>query len=334
MNKTVKDLEVMDGKTLLSMEIDPPKFIISRILPAGLHLLAGSPKIGKSWLSLWLCNQVSKGLPVWEFETAKSSTLYLSLEDTIDRLHFRLSRITDESTEQTMFATESSDITNGLIEQLETFLVKYPDTSLIIIDTFQRIRDSENDKNAYRSDYDEVRKLKAVADRHKIAMVLVHHLRKMPDNDPINMISGSTGIAGAVDGIFILEKDNRMDNKAKLHITGRDIEDLQILLEFDRDNSLWNFVSYLNNPTVTNEKIVKAVAEFMADRKEWKGISTALLEELRKIDSTIETRPNILTRVLKEEVLTMSQRYEITIEYKRAKSARQITLRKKVTVTA
>lgn len=72
----------------------------------------------------------------------------------------------------------------------------------------------------------------------------------------------------------------------------------------------------------------------MADRKEWKGISTALLEELRKIDSTIETRPNILTRVLKEEVLTMSQRYEITIEYKRAKSARQITLRKKVTVTA
>lgn len=85
MNKTVKDLEVMDGKTLLSMEIDPPKFIISRILPAGLHLLAGSPKIGKSWLSLWLCNQVSKGLPVWEFET---------------------------------------------------FLVKYSDTSLLIIDTF------------------------------------------------------------------------------------------------------------------------------------------------------------------------------------------------------
>lgn len=332
MNKTVKDLEVVDGKTLLSMEIEPPKFIISRILPTGLHLLAGSPKIGKSWLSLWLCNQVSKGQPVWEFETAKSATLYLSLEDTIDRLHFRLSRITDESTEQTMFATESSDITGGLIEQLETFLLKYPDTSLIIIDTFQRIRDSENDKNAYRSDYDEVRKLKAVVDRHRIAMILVHHLRKMPDNDPINMISGSTGIAGAVDGIFILEKDNRMDNKAKLHITGRDIEDLQMLLEFDRDNSLWNFISYLNSPTVTNEKIVKAVAEFMSDRKEWKGISTDLLEELRKIDSTIETRPNILTRVLKEEVLTMNQRYEIAIEYKRAKSARQITLKKRVTV--
>lgn len=162
----------------------------------------------------------------------KTFSFYLNDDDYTNRLHFRLSCITDESTEQTMFATESSDITNGLIEQLETFLVKYPDTSLIIIDTFQRIRDSENDKNAYRSDYDEERKLKAVADRHKIAMVLVHHLRKMPDNDPINMISGSTGIARAVDGIFILEKDNRMDNKAKRHITGRDIEDLQILLEF------------------------------------------------------------------------------------------------------
>lgn len=63
-----KPLDIMDGKTLLSLEIEPPKFIISRFLPTGLHMLAGSPKIGKSWLALWLCHQVSKGEPVWEIK--------------------------------------------------------------------------------------------------------------------------------------------------------------------------------------------------------------------------------------------------------------------------
>jgi len=328
-----KPLSIIDGKTLLSLEMDPPKFIISRILPTGLHLLAGSPKIGKSWLCLWLCNQVSRGLPVWDFQVQKSTTLYLSLEDTIDRLHFRLSKITEESTEQTLFATESSDISNGLLEQLESFIAKYADTSLIIIDTFQRVRDNATDKNMYGSDYDEVRKLKTIADKYKIAIILVHHLRKMPDNDPINMISGSTGIAGAVDGIFILEKDNRMENKAKLHITGRDIEDMQMLLEFDRDNSVWKFISYLNNPTETNEKVVLAMADFMVNRNEWAGTATELATELKTKDNTIETRPNVLTRILKEEVLALLQKHQIAVNYKRSKTARQICLTKSVTVT-
>jgi hypothetical protein len=53
-----KPLEILTGKALLALDVDPPKFIISRLLPVGLHLLAGSQKIGKSWLALWLCNQV------------------------------------------------------------------------------------------------------------------------------------------------------------------------------------------------------------------------------------------------------------------------------------
>ena len=64
-----RKLAVIDGKALLSLDVEPPKFIISRFLPTGLHMLAGSPKIGKSWLALWLCHQVATGSPVWEFET-------------------------------------------------------------------------------------------------------------------------------------------------------------------------------------------------------------------------------------------------------------------------
>ena len=216
-----KALTVIDGKTLLSLEVDPQKFIINRFLPVGVHILAGSPKIGKSWLALWLCQQVSKGEPVWEFDTLQCGTLYISMEDTIDRLHFRLSRITDESSERSYFTTNADSLSGTLITQLEQFIRDYPDTGLIVIDTFQRVRDNA-DKTGYATDYEEIKKIKAVADNSKIAVVLVHHLRKMPDSDPFNMVSGTTGIIGAVDGLYILDKDNRTDNKARLHITGRD----------------------------------------------------------------------------------------------------------------
>jgi len=239
-----KPLETLTGKELLALDVEPPKFIVSRFLPAGLHMLAGSPKIGKSWLALWLCHQVSRGAPVWEFDTLPCGALYLSLEDTVERLNLRLSRITEEGTERSYFATHAETLSGDLLAQLENFMQAHPDTGLIVIDTFQRIRDA-NEKSAYASDYEEVNRIKAVADKYKIALLLVHHLRKMPDSDPFNMVSRSTGIIGAVDSLYVLEKDSRTDNKAKLHVTGRDIEDMQLLLEFDRATSTWRFISFV-----------------------------------------------------------------------------------------
>lgn len=50
-----KKLESMDTQTLMSAPIEPLKFIVSGLIPQGLHILAGSPKIGKRRLSLWIC---------------------------------------------------------------------------------------------------------------------------------------------------------------------------------------------------------------------------------------------------------------------------------------
>jgi len=162
-----KALAIIDGKSLLALEVEPPKFIIAGLMPVGLHILSGSAKIGKSWLALWLCQQVSGGLPVWEFETLKCGTLYLALEDTLDRLHFRLSHITDSGSEHSFFATEADNLSGSLIPQLEKFMGDYPDTGLIVIDTLQRVRGGENDKNVYANDYGEIGKIKTFADRHR-----------------------------------------------------------------------------------------------------------------------------------------------------------------------
>ena len=320
-----KALAIIDGKSLLALEVEPPKFIIGGLMPVGLHILSGSAKIGKSWLALWLCQQVSGGLPVWEFETLKCGTLYLALEDTLDRLHFRLSHITDNGSEQSYFATEADNLSGSLIPQLEKFMGDYPDTGLIVIDTLQRVRGGENDKNVYANDYGEIGKIKTFADRHRIAVLLVHHVRKMPDSDPFNMVSGSVGIIGAVDSMYVLEKEKRADNKATLHVTGRDIEDRQLLLEFDREMTVWQFLSYLSGEK-GEDGLVMAVVSFLKNGKAFDGTASELLEQLKRTDGGLNCTPNALTRKLKEQALTLEKRHGILMDFSRKKDARLISL--------
>jgi len=313
----IKELSVIDGKSLLALDVEPTKFIISRLMPTGLHMLAGSPKIGKSWLALWLCNQISNGAKVWEFDTLKCGTLYLALEDTVDRLSIRLSRITETGSDNSYFSTEADNLSGALVGQLERFIADYPDTGLIVIDTFQRVRDVSNDKNTYSNDYEEIKKIKAVADKHKIAILLVHHLRKMPDNDPFNMVSGSTGIIGAVDSVYVLEKENRTSNKAKLHVTGRDIEDMQISLEFDREETVWRFVSFLNGNEKKEDKLVATINALISDCGRFAGTATELAGRLKELNASYDFKPNTLTRTLKEQATELNNRYGVTVTFNR-----------------
>lgn len=322
----LKPLSVIDGKSLLELDVEPPKFIISRFLPIGLHILSGSAKIGKSWLSLWLCQQVSNGEKVWDFETLKCSTLYLALEDTVDRLHFRLSHITDNGSEQSFFATEAENLSGSLIAQLEKFLQEHNDTALIVIDTLQRIRGVSSDsKTAYANDYEEIGRLKAFADKHKIAVLLVHHVRKMPDTDPFNMVSGSVGITGAVDSMYVLEKDKRMEHKATLYVTGRDIEDMQLLLEFDRDMTVWKFVSYLSGEK-REDKLIETIVAYLAGCRAFSGTATELSDRLKEINGGVVYSPNILTRELKEQVLTLEKCHNIKVSFSRTNRIRTVSL--------
>lgn len=115
-------LTYMDGETLMNTVLPPIRFVISHLLPQGLHVLAGAPKVGKSWLSLWLCLQVAKGEPAWEFPTKQGDVLYLCLEDSYSRIQNRLLDITDDAPPNLFFATMSEKLHSGLEQQIERFL--------------------------------------------------------------------------------------------------------------------------------------------------------------------------------------------------------------------
>lgn len=109
----------------------------------------------------------------------------------------------------------------------------------MVIDTLQRIRTGSDSGNPYANDYRDISVLKALADKHHIAILLIHHLRKMNDDDPMNMISGTTGISGATDSNFVLKERRRGSGEATLYCTGRDIEYRELPLVFDKSGYTW-----------------------------------------------------------------------------------------------
>ena len=220
-------LKTVDAETLLSTPMSKTMFIIDGLIPQGVNVLSGASKIGKSWLMLWLGLKVSQGLPVWGMETKQCDVLYLSLEDTHRRIKDRLYNLTDDAPRNLHFAVMCGLIGGGLEEQITDFLKEFPKTKLVIIDTLQKVRDSKGGTGKtgmYGNDYDDISSIKRIADEHNIAVILVHHLRKLKDgDDPFNEVSGSTGIIGAADTNYILKR-KRSDNTATLRVSGRDVE--------------------------------------------------------------------------------------------------------------
>lgn len=321
-NAEASPLQTVDAETLLALPLAPVRFIVEGLLPQGLHILAGSPKVGKSWLVLGLCLKVALGEPAWEYQSNRCTVLYLCLEDTYPRIQQRLFQIADSAPDNLHFSVAASCIAEGLEAQIEQFVLEHPETGLIAIDTLQMVRSDVADNNAYAQDYRVLLALKGVAEQHKLAILLVHHLRKQGDDDPFNRVSGTTGLTGAVDGSFVLVKDKRSESDAKLFMTGRDIEYQQLTLRFE--DFQWQFVSRERESAGVAAKpppFLFQVVEFIHLSGNWQGSATELLGALQ--DNL--TPPNTVTKLLnqhKEFLLVQGIRYS----YKRLPHARTILL--------
>lgn len=117
LNMTTKTkLTVIDGETLMDMRLPPTKFCVETLLPQGICMLGGAPKIGKSWLVLDLCIRIAKGEPIWSLPTKKGKTLYLCLEDPLRRVQERLNMLTDDVPPNAYFAIAAGTLADGLCE--------------------------------------------------------------------------------------------------------------------------------------------------------------------------------------------------------------------------
>ena len=276
MNET--KLAVIDGETLMDMRLPPTRFCVQTLLPQGVTILGGAPKIGKSWLVLDFCVRIAKGENVWGMPTTQGSTLYLCLEDTLRRVQERLCCITDEVPANAYFATCANTLPDGLCDQIRQFVAEHPDTVLVAIDTFQMVRSSDTDIS-YANDYQEIGRMKKMADELGISLLLVHHLRKQGDSDPLNKLSGTTGISGAVDAVFVLDKSKRSQAGATLICTGRDIEYRELELKFSKENCVWDLVAdSAEEPFLLLPKEMVSFLSFMREAVYFSGSNSELTE--------------------------------------------------------
>ena len=183
------------------------------------------------------------------------------------------------------------------VTDLAPCVADHPGTALIVIDTFQMIRNTGSEVS-YASDYNEIEILKKLAEELKITILLVHHLRKQSDSDPFNMLSGTNGLAGGVDTMFVLDKSKRCSTNATLYCSGRDIEDREIELCFDKDNCVWNFVSdSSDNPEMLLPIEMQKLIEMMKEISFFSGSNSDFIEQYNQYAGR-EIKANSLKRMM------------------------------------
>ena len=297
-NKMDRPLVTVDGRTLMDRPLEPPNFVVDTLISQGLHILAGSPKVGKSWLALWLAVTVAKGEPVWGMSVKQGTTLYLCLEDSVLRIQNRLFEITEDAPDSVHFCTECAPIGQG-----------------------RPVHDA-----TYANDYRDLSVLKRLADKHGIAILLIHHLRKETADDVFNRISGTTAISGAVDSSFTLVEDRRGSGKAKLSCIGRDIEYRELSLERNVEN-VWEMVAdSRTQPELLGDRITYLVSELMRDRTKFIGTPTELSEKIDPVGME-RISPKKVSRLILQNLDALSK-IGISGMVRRSNGKRLIELRR------
>ena len=313
------------------MELPPVQWAVPGLLPAGLVFLVAAPKMGKSWLAFDLCLSVAAGDDWLGYETNQGATLYLALEDGLNRLQKRLKTIGDGFTPPPAgctLAINAPMLNAGLLEFLDGWLTEHPDAKLVCIDTFQKVKPPQGkNENAYGADYRICSPLQAWAIQHNICVLLVHHTKKgVNPGDIFEGVNGSQGLTGTADATLLLSKENRFDADAVLSITGRDVEMERYLMHFNSTVCRWVMLGTVDDQERQNFQACPAVKTIkeLTEQGPWRGTVTELADEVltRYPDARLPVTPQGLGSYFNE--LWPSLKYQ-GIEHGIARGAKKRT---------
>jgi hypothetical protein len=249
---------------LQGMTFAPVRYVLSGFVPEGITILAGKPKIGKSWLTLDLCLAVGGGrFTLGTMKPAHGDVLYLALEDNARRLKRRMAKLLPSSDsrwpDRLTLQTEWRRVDQGGLADIEEWCASVPEPTLIVIDTLEKIRPMTNGKvQVYSADYQAIEGLQKIAGKFGIAIVINHHVRKMDADDPFDTVSGTLGLTGAADTILVLK---RQSGGITLHARGRDIEESETAVQFERATCKWTILGAAADVHRSNERaaIIRAL---------------------------------------------------------------------------
>lgn len=231
---------------LMAVSFPEPTWAVPGIIAEGVTLLAGAPKVGKSWLSLGLGLSIASGRPaLGNLPVQAGPVLYLALEDTPRRLQNRMRKVLaghHQAPADLTLDTYCPPLPAGGDAYIAGWLDENPGARLVVIDVFTKVRgQAASGSSAYEADYAAVGRVKRLADTYGIPIVLVHHVRKAAADDFLSTVSGTNGLAGAADAVLVLERA-RTQADGILHVTGRDVEETDYPLGFDPAAGAWSLL--------------------------------------------------------------------------------------------
>jgi hypothetical protein len=246
----------IDMQKLRTEDIPPLQFAITPILPEGLVIFCGRAKSMKSWTMLYTCYAVQNGLPVMGHETVQGDSLYLGLEDSKRRLKDREKKLGCDKLTPPHVDVEAPYLGYGLEESLQAWIDTVPNPRLICIDTLARVKQTMNSKKAgtaYDHDNETLRALQHLAIKNGVTIVLVSHLNKATQDYAFDKITGSTGLQGICDAMWLVE---RGEHGAQSTFTGRgrDIHDFEYALNWDDETWRYEFVGNLQEVKLNDNR--------------------------------------------------------------------------------
>ena len=294
---------------LYSMVFPPIRWIVEDYIAEGLTVLAGKPKLGKSWLALDIALAVARGgYTLGDRKCVQGAVLYAALEDTgrrlrdrIETLHGQLNRQcwTDELTLWSYGEMERLDA--GGLDQIREWISEHPRARLVIVDTLAKVRSGPQGKEtAYEADYREVSSLKTLADETGVAVVVVTHTRKMGADDPFDTVSGTLGITGAADATMILTRDGQ---GVTLHATGRDVAEIESALEWEKDTCRWRVLGDAGEVRRTDER--SAILDALKDPADNPMSSREIADATEQTDGAVR---RLLAKMVKAGEITRAAR--------------------------
>ena len=247
-----------------AMEFPPLKYVVPEVIVEGLTLFAGKPKIGKSWLMLQISNAVATGSStLGGIQCEQGDVLYCALEDNFRRLQDRMHLLKIRSwSKHLQFRCDLPRLDTGGLEIIQRWITEVERPRLVIIDTFTRARAQNSDNDSqYTADYHALAELQSFANANSIAVVVVHHQRKMEAEDPFDTVSGTLGLTGAADSILILRRDST--GTVILQARGRDLTEIEKAVMFDKQTCRWKILGEVDDVRKSNERvtIIKAMQE-------------------------------------------------------------------------
>lgn len=232
---------------LVRAELPDVAYVLAGVVPEGLTVLAGRPKSGKSWIGMQLAICVASAAPcLGSGACVARPVLHLALEDTRrryrDRAKMQLGALRLAAPSDLEVRTNWPRAGSGGLTRLAEWYADHRG-GLVVIDTLARFRDPQSGRgSSYDTDYDAIASVKALADRHEGAALVIHHTRKAVADDPFDEVSGTLGINGAADGLLVLDRQRGADNAA-LYATGRDLPETTITLSWSGSKGVWSLLS-------------------------------------------------------------------------------------------